>query len=65
MLKRLIISLTRFLRREDGPTSVEYAVMLMLVVGAAVSAIQMFGGTQAGSLQDSTQKIGEATNGGS
>jgi Flp pilus assembly pilin Flp len=65
MLKRLIISLTRFLRREDGPTSVEYAVVLMLVVGAAVSAIQLFGGTQAGSLRHSTQKIGEAMNGGS
>ncbi len=32
-----------FLRREDGPTAVEYAVMLALIVVVCVAAIQTIG----------------------
>jgi len=40
--KRLI----RFLKREDGPTAVEYAVMLALIVVVCLTAIGTLG-TQA------------------
>jgi pilus assembly protein Flp/PilA len=32
-----------FLRREDGPTSVEYAVMLALIVTVCITAITSLG----------------------
>jgi pilus assembly protein Flp/PilA len=33
----------RFLRAEDGPTAVEYAVMLALIVVVCISAITLLG----------------------
>jgi pilus assembly protein Flp/PilA len=32
-----------FLKREDGPTAVEYAVMLALIVVVCIAAITAFG----------------------
>jgi pilus assembly protein Flp/PilA len=34
---------TRFLQSEDGPTAVEYAVMLALIVVVCLTAIQAIG----------------------
>jgi pilus assembly protein Flp/PilA len=42
MLK-LLNSVRRFLRDEDGPTAVEYAVMLALIIVVCVTAIQVLG----------------------
>jgi pilus assembly protein Flp/PilA len=39
MLKKLV----RFLNREDGPTSIEYAVMLGLIIAVCVAAITITG----------------------
>ena len=36
-------SLVRFLKAEDGPTSVEYAVMLALVVVVCIASIAILG----------------------
>ncbi len=36
-------SLLRFLQREDGPTAVEYAVMLALIIVVCVTAIGAVG----------------------
>ena len=35
----------RLIRDEDGPTTIEYAVMLTFLVIAIFSAIEYFGGT--------------------
>jgi len=35
--------LSRFLKREDGPTTVEYAVMLALIIAVCVAAINALG----------------------
>jgi pilus assembly protein Flp/PilA len=35
--------LAQFLSEEDGPTAVEYAVMLALIVVVCISAIQILG----------------------
>ena len=35
----------QFLRREDGPTAVEYAVMLALIIVVCVAAIASLGGS--------------------
>jgi pilus assembly protein Flp/PilA len=39
-LRRLLV---RFLKREDGPTSVEHAVMLFLIVVVCISAVSALG----------------------
>ncbi len=35
---------TRFLTSEDGPTAVEYAVMLALILVACITAVTTLGG---------------------
>lgn len=37
-------AVTRLIRDEDGPTTIEYAVMLTFLVIAIFSAIEYFGG---------------------
>ncbi len=36
-------SVVRFLQREDGPTAVEYAVMLALIIVVCITAITAMG----------------------
>ena len=43
MVSRFVAGLTNFLRREDGPTAVEYAVMLALIVVVCITAITALG----------------------
>lgn len=43
MLVRVPQAVVNFLRREDGPTAVEYAVMLALIVVVCISAITTLG----------------------
>jgi pilus assembly protein Flp/PilA len=42
-MKNFTLSLKRFLVSEDGPTAVEYAVMLALIVIVCLTAIQAVG----------------------
>ncbi len=42
-MKNFAQSLKRFLTSEDGPTAVEYAVMLALIVIVCLTAIQTVG----------------------
>ena len=42
-MKNLTNSIKRFLDSEDGPTAVEYAVMLALIVVVCLTAIQAVG----------------------
>ena len=43
MLKSLPRKIRQFLKSEDGPTAVEYAVMLALIVIVCLTAIQSVG----------------------
>jgi pilus assembly protein Flp/PilA len=43
MLARLAREAVRFLKQEDGPTAVEYAVMLALIIVVAIAGIQTLG----------------------
>jgi pilus assembly protein Flp/PilA len=43
MLSRLKTKLVNFLKREDGPTAVEYAVMLALIIVVCIAAISALG----------------------
>ena len=42
-MNKLLVCTRRFLRSEDGPTAVEYAVMLALIVVVCLTAIQAIG----------------------
>lgn len=42
-MKNFALKVQRFLASEDGPTAVEYAVMLALIVIVCLTAIQSIG----------------------
>jgi pilus assembly protein Flp/PilA len=42
-MKELALSVKRFIVSEDGPTAVEYAVMLALIIVVCLTAIQAIG----------------------
>jgi pilus assembly protein Flp/PilA len=42
-MRSLIRSVGEFVRREDGPTAVEYAVMLALIIVVCIAAIATLG----------------------
>jgi pilus assembly protein Flp/PilA len=44
MFKALTCQLVDFVRNEDGPTAVEYAVMLALIIVVCIGAITTLGG---------------------
>jgi pilus assembly protein Flp/PilA len=43
MFSQLTSSVINFLKREDGPTAVEYAVLLALIVVACLTSITTLG----------------------
>jgi pilus assembly protein Flp/PilA len=43
MLSKLRTNLVKFLREEEGPTAVEYAVMLALIIVVCITAITTLG----------------------
>jgi len=43
MLSRITKSAVSFLKNEDGPTAVEYAVMLALIIVVCITAITTLG----------------------
>ena len=45
-------SIIDFLRDESGPTAVEYAVMLALIVVTCLGSIRLFGNTTASTFGD-------------
>ncbi|MBI1916675.1 MAG: Flp family type IVb pilin, partial [Planctomycetes bacterium] len=42
-MKKWVAKVTNFLASEDGPTAVEYAVMLALIVVVCIAAISTLG----------------------
>ena len=42
-MRHLTQAVAEFLRREDGPTAVEYAVMLALIIVVCITAITALG----------------------
>ena len=52
-MRHLTKKLVRFLRAEDGPTAVEYAVMIALVIAICIAAITTIG-TKTGSSYTNT-----------
>ena len=59
---KIVSFVQRFLNDESGPTAVEYAVMLALVLMAVISAINAVGNSTSAMWQDDATKISSAVN---
>ncbi len=57
-MKSLALKVQRFLTSEDGPTAVEYAVMLALIVIVCLTALQSIGTNANTTLQGSADELG-------
>ena len=57
-MNRLAQFVTEFLKREDGPTAVEYAVMLALIVVVCLAAISVLGSNASGKFTLVAETIG-------
>jgi pilus assembly protein Flp/PilA len=55
-------AILRFLQEEDGPTAVEYAVMLALILAVCILSVQFMAAQTIQSFQDSGQAIAGAFN---
>lgn len=60
-MHRLSTRIVRFVRSEAGPTAVEYAIMLALVILVCLTAIRTFGTTTSGSFSRSAGSISTST----
>jgi pilus assembly protein Flp/PilA len=61
MFSRFSAQAVNFIKREDGPTAVEYAVMLALIVVVCITAISTLGSNANGTFNT----VGNTTNVGS
>ena len=59
-MKNFTSKVTRFLKSEDGPTAVEYAVMLALIIIVCLTAITAVGTQAAAQFNNIAAKVGGA-----
>jgi pilus assembly protein Flp/PilA len=52
MLRTFSRALVAFVKAEDGPTAVEYAVMLALIIVVCIGAISTLGGNSKATFQN-------------
>ena len=57
-MKSLATKMQRFLVSEDGPTAVEYAVMLALIIVVCLTAITAIGTNAAKTFDSVSSKLG-------
>ena len=60
-MRSLCKSLVSFLKAEDGPTAVEYAVMLALIIVVCIAAITTLGNNAKGTFTSVGTSIGAAS----
>jgi pilus assembly protein Flp/PilA len=61
MLANLRNRIENFLKKEDGPTAVEYAVMLALIIVICLTAVQLLGKNSSALFQTVAQSIASTT----
>ena len=57
MTTRLARYLVAFLKNEDGPTAVEYAVMLAMIIVVCLAAISALGSSTSNTFQYAANKV--------
>ena len=60
-MNRLMRNVVSFLKKEDGPTAVEYAVMLALIIVVCLAAIGTLGSQANNTFSNVGQKLKDAT----
>lgn len=60
-MRSIINVVKNFLKDEDGPTAVEYAVMLALIVVVCIAAIQTLGTNAQATFQNVADTIGSTS----
>ncbi len=61
-MKPFVKKIVRFLAEEEGPTAVEYAVMLMFILMACLTVVVTIGQTTSASIQHSHDVMDTAMN---
>jgi pilus assembly protein Flp/PilA len=56
-MKKFAMNIVDFLKEEDGPTAVEYAVMLALIVVVCIGAVQAVGTSASAKFQEVANAI--------
>jgi len=62
-MRSIAKSLVSFLKKEDGPTAVEYAVMLALIIVVCIAAITTLGSNANNTFSSVAQKAAPAVGG--
>jgi pilus assembly protein Flp/PilA len=60
-MRKFADSVVNFLKREDGPTAVEYAVMLALIIVVCIAAITALGSNANKTFTTVSDTIGSAS----
>jgi pilus assembly protein Flp/PilA len=61
MIRKLSQQVVDFLKQEDGPTAVEYAVMLALIVVVCIAAITTLGSNASSTFNKVATTVGSAS----
>ena len=59
-MRNLTKNIVKFMKREDGPTAVEYAVMLALIIVVCIIAITALGTNASGTFKYVSTKVSSA-----
>ncbi len=62
-MKNFLSKVQRFIKSEDGPTAVEYAIMLALIVIVCLTAIQAVGTNTKSAFNDIATQVNNARTG--
>ena len=62
-MKNLIPKIQKFLKSEDGPTAVEYAIMLALIVAVCLTSIGLVGQNTSAMFNDISTDVEGVVNG--
>ena len=57
-MKNIITKVSKFMKSEDGPTAVEYAIMLALIVIVCLTAIGAIGTAAESKFQEIADSLG-------
>lgn len=60
MLRQLRTQLGRLVQEEDGPTAIEYAVMLSLIIAVCIASVKAVSTATRASFDTSSQAIGSS-----
>lgn len=62
-INRLQVAVRNFIQNEDGPTAVEYAIMLALIVAVCITAIGNVGTQASGLMENNAEQMDQFMNG--